>query len=128
MVVAMPETELAAVAELDRATADGAAELLRPCCASARWVERLVTSRPRGSLPQLVAASDAAIADLTWPDIEEALAAHPRIGEPARGGGRESAWSRQEQAGATRATEATGARPRWPPGTASTRTASGTSS
>ena len=77
---------------------------------------------PYRTLAALVAASDAAIGDLGWPDLEEALAAHPRIGdrpgpgtaaadpgpgtagggpEPAdRGTSREAAWSRQEQSGA----------------------------
>jgi len=98
------ESQRMPIATLDEATAAGAAGLLRPSCASARWIERLVGGRPYGTLPGLVAASDAAIADLGWPDIEEALSAHPRIGdrpEPgAAGGGREAAWSRQEQAGA----------------------------
>ncbi len=91
------------VADLDRATAATAAGLLRPSCASARWIERLVSGRPHGSLPALVAASDATIAALGWPDIEQALAAHPRIGarRPDRGApqDREAAWSRQEQSG-----------------------------
>jgi 2-oxo-4-hydroxy-4-carboxy-5-ureidoimidazoline decarboxylase len=103
------------VADLDRATAASAAGLLRPSCASARWIERMVSGRPHGSLPALMAASDATIAALGWPDIEHALAAHPRIGArlPDRGappdredreGGedredQEAAWSRQEQSG-----------------------------
>ena len=97
------------VADLDRATAATAAGLLRPSCGSARWIERMVSGRPYGSLPALVAASDATIAALGWPDIEHALAAHPRIGArlPDRGGrrdrdaplDREAAWSRQEQSG-----------------------------
>jgi 2-oxo-4-hydroxy-4-carboxy-5-ureidoimidazoline decarboxylase len=106
----MTDTELADVAELDRGTAEDAALLLRPSCASTRWIERLVGSRPHGSLVRLAAASDAAIAALGWPDIEEALAAHPRIGARALGQEppgqeppgqeRESSWSRQEQAAA----------------------------
>jgi 2-oxo-4-hydroxy-4-carboxy-5-ureidoimidazoline decarboxylase len=90
------------VADLDQATAATAAGLLRPSCASARWIERMVTGRPYGSRPALVAGSDAAIAALGWPDIQQALAAHPRIGAPPQGaavGGREAAWSRQEQSG-----------------------------
>jgi 2-oxo-4-hydroxy-4-carboxy-5-ureidoimidazoline decarboxylase len=97
------------VADLDRATAATAAGLLRPSCASARWIERMVSGRPHGSLPALVAASDATIAALGWPDIEHALAAHPRIGArlPDQGAprdrdaplDREAAWSRQEQSG-----------------------------
>jgi len=93
-----------AAAELDRATAGSAAGLLRPSCASARWIGRLVSGRPYGTLPALVTASDAAISALGWPDIEQALAAHPRIGDRpdpgTTGADREAAWSRQEQSGA----------------------------
>jgi 2-oxo-4-hydroxy-4-carboxy-5-ureidoimidazoline decarboxylase len=114
----MTETGLTQVAELDRATARDAAELLQPSCASTRWIERLVNGRPHGSLSRLAAASNAAIADLGWPDIEQALAAHPRIGDRALrqetpgqetpgqetpGQDRESSWSRQEQAAAANA-------------------------
>jgi 2-oxo-4-hydroxy-4-carboxy-5-ureidoimidazoline decarboxylase len=38
---------------------------------------------------------------LAWTDVEQALAAHPRIGERAAGASREAAWSREEQAGAS---------------------------
>ena len=109
------------VADLDRATPATAAGLLRPSCASARWIERMVGGRPHGSLPALVAASDATIATLSWPDIERALAAHPRIGArlPDQGGprdqggpqdqgalqDREAAWSRQEQSTAARSAD-----------------------
>ena len=106
----MTDTELVDVADFDRATAENAAGWLRPSCASTRWIERLVGSRPHGSLGRLAAASDAAIAALGWPDIEEALAAHPRIGDRALrqalpgqeppGHERELSWSRQEQAAA----------------------------
>ena len=75
-----------AVADLDRATAATAAGLLRPSCASARWIERLVTGRParpcRPSWPRPTQRSAA----LGWTDIEQALAAHPRIGDRAPSG------------------------------------------
>ena len=97
-------------ADLDRATAATAASLLRPACASARWIGRLVSGRPYGTLDAMMAASDAAIGALGWPDIEQALAAHPRIGDRAEPEGArdtegahadtEAAWSRQEQSGA----------------------------
>ena len=70
-------------ADLDRATVATAASLLRPACASARWIGRVVSGRPYGTLDALVAASDGAIGALGWPDIEQALAAHPRIGARA---------------------------------------------
>lgn len=110
-----------AVAELNGATAATAAGLLRPACASTRWIERMISGRPYRSMEALTAASDATIAALSWPDIEHALAAHPRIGArlpdqaaprdqggPQDQGGprdqgtardREAAWSRQEQSG-----------------------------
>src|ERR1700722_19213128 len=78
---AAPGPDRVPVADLDRATAATAAGLLRPSCASARWIERLVSGRPHETLPALVAASDATIGTLGWPDIEQALAAHPRIGD-----------------------------------------------
>jgi 2-oxo-4-hydroxy-4-carboxy-5-ureidoimidazoline decarboxylase len=89
---AAPGPDRVPVADLDRATAATAAALLRPSCASARWIERLVSGRPYETLPALVAASDATIGALGWPDVEQALAAHPRIGDrtpsgPAGGGG-----------------------------------------
>jgi 2-oxo-4-hydroxy-4-carboxy-5-ureidoimidazoline decarboxylase len=89
---AAPGPDRVPVADLDRATSAAAAALLRPSCASARWIERLVSGRPYETLPALVAASDATIGALGWPDVEQALAAHPRIGDrtpsgPAGGGG-----------------------------------------
>jgi 2-oxo-4-hydroxy-4-carboxy-5-ureidoimidazoline decarboxylase len=63
-------------------------------------VAELVAGRPYRSLDRLLAASDAAVAGLSWPDVSEALASHPRIGERAGGASREAAWSRGEQAGA----------------------------
>ena len=76
---------------------------LRACCASTAWAEAVAAAGPYASLDDLVRASDRVIADLAWPDVEEALAAHPRIGERAAGSGREAAWSRQEQSGAAAA-------------------------
>ena len=108
----MTDPDLVPVAVLDQAAADRAAALLRPSCASTRWGQRLVAGRPYRTLEGLTAASGAVIAGLGWPDIEEALAAHPRIGDrppghggrdggpgPPAGTERESAWSRQEQSG-----------------------------
>ncbi|MGP8000246.1 MAG: 2-oxo-4-hydroxy-4-carboxy-5-ureidoimidazoline decarboxylase [Streptosporangiaceae bacterium] len=91
------------VAEFDRATVAAATAALRPCCAATRWASQLVAGRPYRTLGALGAASDTAIAALDWPDIEEALAAHPRIGDRPDGPGREAAWSRREQAGTSAA-------------------------
>jgi 2-oxo-4-hydroxy-4-carboxy-5-ureidoimidazoline decarboxylase len=103
------------VAELNEATVATAAGLLRPACASTRWIERMISGRPYRCVEALTAASDGVLATVGWPDIEHALAAHPRIGarlpdpgaaqdQGARPDGdapqhREAAWSRQEQSG-----------------------------
>lgn len=65
---------------------------LSACCASRRWVAA-VGGRPYAGAAELRAAGAAALDSLTWADIEEALAAHPRIGDRVGG------WSRAEQAG-----------------------------
>lgn len=72
---------------------------LRTCCASRRWAATVAAGRPYDSVEELCAAAGTAVRDLEWPDVEEALAAHPRIGDRPRGAGRESAWSRGEQSG-----------------------------
>jgi 2-oxo-4-hydroxy-4-carboxy-5-ureidoimidazoline decarboxylase len=74
------------------------AELLA-CCASAHWARRVAAGRPYPDRPALLAAADAASRALTWTDVAQALAAHPRIGQRATGSGRAAAWSRREQAG-----------------------------
>ncbi|TDD37683.1 2-oxo-4-hydroxy-4-carboxy-5-ureidoimidazoline decarboxylase [Actinomadura sp. KC06] len=62
------------------------------CCASRRWVKAVAGRRYR-DLTELREAGAAALDDLDWPDVEEALAAHPRIGDRVGG------WSRAEQSG-----------------------------
>ncbi|WP_301175306.1 2-oxo-4-hydroxy-4-carboxy-5-ureidoimidazoline decarboxylase [Actinomadura geliboluensis] len=69
---------------------------LAACCASRRWIAAVAGHR---DLAALRAASRRALDELAWADVEEALAAHPRIGERAGGGGREAGWSRGEQSG-----------------------------
>lgn len=88
------------ITDFDAAPVPDAAAELYACCASKRWIATLLAERPYGRLAALAATSDRVIARLDWPDVEEALAAHPRIGERVSGDGRDAAWSRQEQAGA----------------------------
>ncbi|MBV1854712.1 2-oxo-4-hydroxy-4-carboxy-5-ureidoimidazoline decarboxylase [Catellatospora tritici] len=75
------------------------AELLA-CCASPAWAAQVTAGRPYPDEDALVAAGEVALDGLDWAEIERALAAHPRIGERARGDSREAAWSRREQSGA----------------------------
>ncbi len=86
----------------ERAEAD-----LLACCAVGRWAAELTAGRPYRQRTDLMAAADAALRGLTWAEVAQALAAHPRIGERVEGSGREAAWSRREQSGAARADEAT---------------------
>ncbi len=57
-----------------------AAEVVLPCCGSHAWAAALVARRPLGTLPELLAASDAAWWPLPEADWQEAFASHPRIG------------------------------------------------
>ena len=83
-----------------------AAEALAACCASGRWVTRLAAARPYASATDLYGAASAELARLGWPDVLEALDAHPRIGGRVNGASREAAWSRGEQAGTAQAGDA----------------------
>jgi 2-oxo-4-hydroxy-4-carboxy-5-ureidoimidazoline decarboxylase len=91
------------LAALNRAEPGPAEQELLACCASRRWADELLARRPYGDLDALRAVSARVFAELTWPDVEEAMAAHPRIGERAAGPGREAGWSREEQAGVAEA-------------------------
>ncbi|GHJ44649.1 OHCU decarboxylase [Catellatospora sp. TT07R-123] len=82
------------------------AELLA-CCASPAWAAAVAAGRPYADADALVAAAEMVLDRLGWPQLERALAAHPRIGERAGGDSREAAWSRREQAGAAGADAAT---------------------
>ncbi|MPY85935.1 MAG: 2-oxo-4-hydroxy-4-carboxy-5-ureidoimidazoline decarboxylase [Actinophytocola sp.] len=82
---------------------------LLECCASRRWAAAVADGAPYDSLEDLLTASDEVLAGLAEQDVDEALSAHPRIGERATAPpgadhaatGRDAAWSRQEQAKVT---------------------------
>ncbi|MFG1610029.1 2-oxo-4-hydroxy-4-carboxy-5-ureidoimidazoline decarboxylase [Actinoplanes sp. NPDC049265] len=78
---------------------------LSACCASPAWVAAIAVGRPYPDRTALETAAAAAFDGLSWDDIAQAMAAHPRIGEPPKGDGREAAWSRREQSGAGRSPE-----------------------
>ena len=82
---------------------DVAAAALSACCASTAWVRAVLAGRPYASAAQLFRAADTALAALNEDDIDEALAAHPRIGaagdDGAETGTEKTARSRREQAG-----------------------------
>jgi 2-oxo-4-hydroxy-4-carboxy-5-ureidoimidazoline decarboxylase len=74
-----------------------ARDLLEPCCMSARWIDDVLAARPYRDRHEVIEASDASLEHLEWPDVEEALQAHPPLGEPVEPTSDESAWSKHEQ-------------------------------
>ncbi|MGW1256212.1 2-oxo-4-hydroxy-4-carboxy-5-ureidoimidazoline decarboxylase [Streptomyces sp. NPDC002513] len=58
---------------------------LHEACASTAWAARLLAARPYRTPDDLYAAGDAAMAELTTADLEEAMAGHPPIGRPKPG-------------------------------------------
>ena len=78
-----------------------AAEQLRACCGSSRWVEAMLARRPFASMDHLLAAADDAWRATGPRDWDEAFAHHPRIGErqaAAPVSATAGAWSAGEQA------------------------------
>ncbi|NYI80742.1 2-oxo-4-hydroxy-4-carboxy-5-ureidoimidazoline decarboxylase [Nocardioides panzhihuensis] len=71
---------------------------LQACCDAPSWVAAVLAGRPYREESDLVRAADEAARRFTAADVDQALAAHPRIGERAEGEHVEAAWSRHEQA------------------------------
>lgn len=86
-----------------------AGKALGACCAARRWIAGMTAARPFADGADLHRTAHARLAALDWSDVLEALAAHPRIGERAGGGGHDATWSRAEQAGAAAADAQTAA-------------------
>ncbi|MCP2368743.1 2-oxo-4-hydroxy-4-carboxy-5-ureidoimidazoline decarboxylase [Agromyces flavus] len=79
---------------------------LRACLHVERWVRDVARGAPYDTVDDLLAAADAAATPLSPAEIDEALAAHPRIGERAAGDGAAERFSRSEQAAAADADDA----------------------
>jgi 2-oxo-4-hydroxy-4-carboxy-5-ureidoimidazoline decarboxylase len=90
---------------LNAAPEEQAQEALLACCASPVWARQLVAGRPYADEAAVLTAADAALAELSDADLDDALAGHPRIGERVDHSGGE--WSRQEQSGMDSASERT---------------------
>lgn len=76
-------------------------DLLRDCCASSRWARTVVRGRPYPDVAAVLSASDVAVAELDEPDLRDALAGHPRLGDRSAHG-----WSGREQAAVSSADDA----------------------
>ncbi len=75
-------------------------EQLRACCAADAWVTRIQSALPASSAKALLDLSDDVILSLDDASLDQALAAHAKIGERRLGNTTEDRWSRTEQAGA----------------------------
>ena len=64
--------------------ADAEAAMLS-CCGSTALARRMAAGRPYATADDLVAAIESAFTTLTWDDILEAMAGHPRIGDRVSG-------------------------------------------
>ena len=73
------------------------------------WTAALVAGRPYADLAALRDTADELARRWSGADVDRALAAHPRIGEPPSGAGAHAAASRQEQAASAGADTSTAA-------------------
>lgn len=69
--------------ELNDAPVVDARAILRACCGSSRWVERMIARRPFGGREGLLSAAREEWFALSAPDWLEAFADHPAIGDRA---------------------------------------------
>jgi 2-oxo-4-hydroxy-4-carboxy-5-ureidoimidazoline decarboxylase len=81
------------LASFNAASEQEALAAMLACCASRRFAAAMAAGRPYASESAALAAAETVFGSLTWPDVLEAMDAHPRIG--ARVSGRSAA----EQAG-----------------------------
>lgn len=97
---ALPGRSMSYIERWNAMSADEASEAVLPCCGSHAWARGLASRRPLSTLPELLAASDAAWWSLGEADWMEAFGSHPRIGEQHAAAGATDAslaWSADEQ-------------------------------
>lgn len=87
------------VAEFNGLPAEAAEAGLRACNAAPRFVAEVAAGRPYPTAEALVERAQAVAEALEWAEVEQALEAHPRIGEQGTGD------SRREQAAVATAQE-----------------------
>lgn len=96
---AAPDGPTRAVTAFDAADEEVLRPRLEVCLHAREWVDAVLAARPFRSVPALEAGAGAAAQGLSDDALQEALAAHPRIGERPTDAGASSAHSRREQAG-----------------------------
>lgn len=88
--------------QLNRLDIRAAEKVLRQCCGSRMWAQKMAAHRPFADLETMYRRSREICATLAEADWLEAFAAHPQIGDIASGDDsprRSDAWSAAEQAG-----------------------------
>lgn len=84
--------------EFNQADAADARQAIAHCVAIPAWQQALVAARPYASLSALAGRAQQLAQRWQQAELEQALSAHPRIGEAAQGTAHEATLSRQEQA------------------------------
>jgi len=88
------------LASFNASSPAAATALMMSCCASRRFASAMADGRPYPSLIAVETEISTVFASLTWDDVLEAMAEHPRIGARASG------QSAAEQSGVTDSTRA----------------------
>jgi 2-oxo-4-hydroxy-4-carboxy-5-ureidoimidazoline decarboxylase len=86
--------------KLDKLSDADAAQALRACCGSERWVDKMLAARPFGSASRAQEEAERDWATLGRDDWMEAFSHHPRIGERKAAVAQDAmakSWSSQEQ-------------------------------
>jgi len=83
--------------EFNALAPERARAVLDPCLGVPRWVDEIEQARPYADVAALVAQGRVSAENLGDDEIAQALARHPRIGQPASGDGTEAAHSAAEQ-------------------------------
>jgi 2-oxo-4-hydroxy-4-carboxy-5-ureidoimidazoline decarboxylase len=73
------------LASFNAAPEQEAAAAMLACCASRRFAAAMAAGRPYASEAAALAAVETVFESLTWPDVLEAMDAHPRIGARVTG-------------------------------------------
>jgi 2-oxo-4-hydroxy-4-carboxy-5-ureidoimidazoline decarboxylase len=86
---------LVSLASFNATTTSAAEAAMLSCCESRRFASLITAGRPYASADALATAISSAFDSLTWDDVLEAMAGHPRIGDRVTGA------SAAEQSGVT---------------------------
>jgi len=73
------------LASFNAAPEQEAVAAMLACCASRRFAAAMAAGRPYASQAATLAAVETVFKSLTWPDVLEAMDAHPRIGARVTG-------------------------------------------